>query len=126
MKLRRVKPPQQLLAALVVLACAAMFGGALFCVFNWDDVARVSERAARVGRAFAFELGISPLSGQTLSEAFFVTLILLLTVGGLALMYDGAAKPREAREALTLFLIGFTLLIIGLAGWWWLAFRILT
>ena len=103
-----------------------MFGGALFCIFNWGDVARVSELTARAGRTFAFEVGVHPLSGQTLSEAFFVTLILLLTVGGLALVYDGAAKPREAREALMLLLIGFMLLIMGLSGWWWLAFRILT
>ncbi|RLF09569.1 MAG: hypothetical protein DRJ69_04420 [Thermoprotei archaeon] len=124
--LERAKLPKQLLSIVVVAMCAVIFGGALFCILNWETVSRVSAQAAAMGKSFAFEIGLSPLSMQTYSEAFFVSLMLLMITGGLVLIHDGASKPREPRDALIVTLMGLTLLIMGLAGWWWLALRILT
>ena len=124
--LERAKLPKQLLSIVVVAMCAVIFGGALFCILNWETVSRVSAQAAAMGRSFAFELGLSPLSMQTYSGTFFVSLMLLMMAGGLVLIHDGASKPREPRDALIVTLVGLTLLIIGLVGWWWIALRIFT
>jgi len=124
--LEKAKVPRQLLPVVVVVICAAIFGGVLFCVFNWEAVSRVSAQAAALGRSFAFELGLSPLSMQTYSGTFFVSLMLLMMAGGLVLIHDGASKPREPRDALIVTLVGLTLLIIGLVGWWWITLRIFT
>jgi len=122
--LRKIKPPEQLTALMLVVVCVAIFSGGLFCVFNWRMVSQISAQASALGRSFAFELGVSPLSSQTLSEAFFTSLLLLLTFSGLVLIYDSASKPRETRDSSIIAAVGLLLLIVGLVGWWWLAYRI--
>lgn len=110
----------QAVAILAVLLGAAIFGGALFCLFEWEKVSSISAQAFALGRLFAFELGLSPFSYQTFNEALFVSFSLLSMSSGLILIYEGASKPREAGDALIIAIVGLLLLLMGSVCLGWL------
>ncbi|MCX8204264.1 MAG: hypothetical protein N3H31_01210 [Candidatus Nezhaarchaeota archaeon] len=114
----------QAVALIAMLLGASIFGGVLFCLFEWEKVSQISAQAFAIGKLFAFEIGLSPLSHQTFNEAFFVTFSLASMASGLLLLYEGSSKPRETRDALTITIAGLLLFIIGSICLWWLTHRI--
>lgn len=114
----------QTVALIVTLLVTSIFGGVLFCLFEWERVSRISAQVSALGRLFAFEVGLSPLSHQTINEALFVSFSLISMAGGLILLHEGASKPREARDALTIAIVGLLLLLIGSTCLGWLVHRI--
>ncbi|MEM4699343.1 MAG: hypothetical protein QXT74_00095 [Candidatus Nezhaarchaeales archaeon] len=114
----------QAIAIMAMLLAASIFGGIFFCLFEWERVSRVSAQVSALGKLFAFEIGLSPLSHQTFNEAFFVSFSLISIAGGLILLYESASKPRESKDALTITIVGLLLLLGGSICLGWLVHRI--
>lgn len=124
-KLLKLKLPQWIINLAIIVFSTVIASGYLFCIVNWRFVSEISASVSAMGKAFAFELGLSPLGYQTLQEVFFLSFLYISSFIGLLIIHDAATKPREAKEASILSLIGIFLLIASIIGFWWIAVRVL-
>ena len=120
MRVKLRAPPAALIALAVVALCAVLAGGALFCAVNWGDIEALSRR----GVMFTWQVHASPFYAQTVHELILVVMVLIMGVAGLALIYEGAHRPRERSAASTIMLVGLILLLFSLATIWWLSIHL--